>query len=139
MCLAKSGSTIFTVSSLGNLKQIDVKKKIVSKDYGVVGGGVTCLTVVKNCRGLLVGTANGIIKEFDTQRFQEVRVWGENVLGSSYGVYSLCVMGNGNSLLVGFKGGKVRAYNLRRRKLIKTLEVKHRGGQVVALKTFDLE
>jgi WD40 repeat protein len=139
MCLAKNGCTIFTVSSLGNLKQIDLEKKIVTADYGVVAGGVTCLTVAKNCMGLLVGTANGIIQEFDTRRLKEVRVWGENVLGSNFGVYSLCVMGNGNSLLVGFKGGKVRAYNLRRRKLVKTLEVKHRGGQVVDLKTFELE
>ena len=40
---------------------------------------------------------------------------------------------------VGFRNGKVRVYNLSRRKLVKTLELKHRGGQVVALKSFELE
>jgi hypothetical protein len=97
------------------------------------------LTVIKNYGRLIVGTSCGVIRDFDSRRLRAGRVWGESVLGWGSGVHSLCVMGGGGALVVGFKSGKVRVYNIRRRKLVKTLEVKHRGGQVIALETFDLE
>ena len=64
---------------------------------------------------------------------------GRGSWGGAWGVWSLCVLGGGGSVGVGFRNGKVRVYNLSRRKLVKTLELKHRGGQVVALKSFELE